>query len=92
MDSSVWDKALKILQYDPNIDIVTYESILSKMTVGHSDDIQLVLEARDEYSLSIVKSQKLGKTIENAIKLVNGDKPCVVNFILKGDKHRQRLR
>ena len=85
MDSSVWDKALKILQYDPNIDIVTYESILSKMTVGHSDDIQLVLEARDEYSLSIVKSQKLGKTIENAIKLVNGDKPCVVNFILKGD-------
>ena len=87
MDSSVWDKALKILQYDPNIDIVTYESILSKMTVAHSDDIQLVLEARDEYSLSIVKSQKLGKTIENAIKLVNGDKPCAVNFILKGDSN-----
>ena len=87
MDSSVWDKALKILQYDPNIDLVTYESILSKMTVAHCDDVQLVLEARDEYSLSIVKNQKLSKTVENAIKTVTDGKSCVVNFILKGDSN-----
>ena len=36
MDSSIWDNALKLLKFDENIDLVTYESILCKMSVAHS--------------------------------------------------------
>ena len=85
MGSSVWDRALILLQHDPNIDIVTYESILCKMSVSYSDNDVLVLAARDEYSLSLVKGQKLNKNIENAIKAANEGKTCAVKFILEGD-------
>ncbi len=85
MDSSIWNNALKLLQYDDDIDIVTYDSILSKMKVVHSDDDVLVLAARDEYSLSIVKNQKLSKRIEDAIRTANSGKTCAVKFILEGD-------
>lgn len=85
MDSSLWTNALSLLKFDDNIDIVTYESILCKMSVVHSDDDVLVLAARDPYSLDLVKSQKLSKLIENAIRHANQDKTCVVKFILQGD-------
>jgi chromosomal replication initiator protein len=87
MGSSVWEKALDILQFDENINIVTYESILCKMTVVHSDNDVLVLAARDEYSLDLVKGQKLNKIIENAIKTANEGKSCAVKFILAGDEN-----
>ena len=87
MGSSVWEKALDILKYDENINIVTYESILCKMTVVHSDNDVLVLAARDEYSLDLVKGQKLNKIVENAIKTANEGKSCAVKFILAGDEN-----
>ena len=69
MESSVWNKALALLKYDTaNIDMVTYDSILCKMSVVFCDDNMLVLAARDEFSLKLVKGQKLSKIIEDAIK------------------------
>ena len=85
MESSIWIKALTLLEYDDNINSITYESILKKMTVAHCDNDVLVLAARDEYSLSLVKGQKLGKTIENAIRTANGGNSLAVKFILEGD-------
>ena len=85
MESSVWTKALSLLKYDPNIDSVTYDSILCKMSVAHCDNDLLVLAARDDFSLGLVKGQKLGKIIENAIKTVNEDKPLSVNFVKQDD-------
>ena len=86
MESSVWEKAKKFLSYDENIDSFTYDSILCKMTVAHSDSDVLVLAARDEFSLNLVKGQKLGKSIENAIRTANDGKPIAVKFILEGDE------
>ena len=85
MESSVWNKALSLLKYDPNIDSVTYDSILCKMSVAHCDNDMLILAARDDFSLGLVKGQKLGKIIENAIKTVNDDKPLSVNFVKPDD-------
>ncbi|WP_051689140.1 chromosomal replication initiator protein DnaA [Butyrivibrio sp. AE2032] len=87
MDRSIWDNALKLLNYDSNIDKFTYDSILCKMSVAHCDNDVLVLAARDEFSLNLVKGQKLGKIIEEAIKTANGGKPCAVKFILEGDEN-----
>ena len=85
MESSVWNKALSLLKYDPNIDSVTYESILCKMSVAFCDNDMLILAARDDFSLGLVKGQKLGKIIENAIKTVNEDKPLTVSFVKQDD-------
>ena len=87
MDSSIWDNARQLLKFDENIDMVTYESILCKMRVVHSDNDVLVLAARDEYSLNLVKGQKLNKIIEKAIKAANNGKSCAVKFILEGDEN-----
>ncbi len=85
MDSTVWDNTLKLLKFDSDIDKFTYDSILCKMEIAHCDDDVLVLAARDEYSLSLVKGQKLNKKIEDAIKTCTDGKACAVKFILKGD-------
>ena len=85
MESSVWNKALSLLKYDPTIDSVTYESILCKMSVAFCDNDMLILAARDDFSLGLVKGQKLGKIIENAIKTVNEDKPLTVSFVKQDD-------
>ena len=86
MESSVWENALNLLKYDSNINTITYDSILCKMTVAHCDKDVLVLAARDEYSLDLLKGQKLNKTIESAIKTANDGKSCAVKFILQGDE------
>ena len=86
MESSIWDNALNLLKYDSNINSITYESILCKMSVAHCDKDVLVLAARDEYSLDLLKGQKLNKTIESAIKTANDGKSCAVKFILQGDE------
>ena len=85
MDSTIWDKVLKLLRFDSDIESVIYDSILCKMKIAHCDDDLLVLAARDEFSLNLVKGNKLGQKIENAIKTVNNDKACTVKFILDGD-------
>ena len=54
MGSSVWDNALTLLKLDKvNIDGVTYDSILSKMTVAHSDGDVLVLAVREILQICI---------------------------------------
>ena len=90
MDSAIWNNALKLLRFDNGIDSVTYESIISKMTVAFCDDEVLVLAARDEYSLSLVKGQKLSKIITAAIRAANNDNPVSVKFVLAGDENAVR--
>ena len=85
MESTIWDNALNLLKYDPNINSITYDSILCKMSVAHCDKDVLVLAARDEYSLNLVKGQKLNKLVEDAIRAANDGKSCAVKFILEGD-------
>ena len=87
MESVVWNKALALLKYDSaNIDMVTYDSILCKMNVVYCDDNMLILAARDEFSLKLVKGQKLSKIIEDAIKTVCDGKSMTVSFVLDGDE------
>jgi len=87
MDSAIWNNALKLLRFDNGIDSVTYESIISKMTVPYCDDSILILAARDEYSLSLVKGQKLSKIITSAIRTANENNPVAVQFVLAGDEN-----
>jgi len=87
MESTVWNKALALLKYDTaNIDMVTYDSILCKMSVVFCDDNMLILAARDEFSLKLVKGQKLSKIIEDAIKTACDGKSMTVSFVLEGDE------
>ena len=87
MESTVWHKALALLKYDTaNIDMVTYDSILCKMSVAFCDDNMLILAARDEFSLKLVKGQKLSKIIEDAIKTACDGKSMTVSFVLEGDE------
>lgn len=87
MDSAIWNNALKFLRFDNGIDSVTYDSIISKMTVPYCDDSVLILAARDEYSLSLVKGQKLSKIITSAIRTANENNPIAVQFVLAGDEN-----
>ena len=86
MESKIWENALELLKYDSNINSITYDSILCKMSVAHCDKDVLVLAARDEYSLNLVKGQKLNKLVEDAIRAANEGKSCAVKFILEGDE------
>ena len=90
MDSAIWNNALKLLRFDNGIDSVTYDSIISKMTVAYSDNEVIILAARDEFSLNLVKGQKLSKIIVDAIKKVNNDRPVAVKFVLEGDENAVR--
>ena len=90
MDSAIWNNALKLLRFDNGIDSVTYESIISKMTVAFCDNEVLVLAARDEFSLGLVKGQKLSKIITAAIRAANNDNPVSVKFVLAGDENAVR--
>ena len=90
MDSAIWNNALKLLRFDNGIDSVTYESIISKMTVAFCDNEVIVLAARDEFSLNLVKGQKLSKIIIAAIRAANEDRPVSVKFVLAGDDNAVR--
>lgn len=90
MDSAIWNNALKLLRFDNGIDSVTYDSIISKMTVAYCDDEVLVLAARDEFSLNLVKGQKLSKIVTSAIRAANEDRPVSVKFVLAGDENAVR--
>jgi len=86
MDASVWDNALKLLKFDTTLDQFAYDSILCKMKVVFCDDSVIVLSARDEFSLGLVKGQKLGKTVQSAINTAAGV-PVTVKFVLEGDEN-----
>ena len=90
MDSTIWNNALKLLRFDNGIDSVTYDSIISKMTVAYSDNDVIILAARDEFSLGLVKGQKLSKIIISAIRAANEDNPVSVKFVLAGDENAIR--
>ena len=90
MDSAIWNNALKLLRFDNGIDSVTYDSIISKMTVAFCDNEVIVLAARDEFSLNLVKGPKLSKIITAAIRAANEDKPVSVKFVLAGDDNAVR--
>lgn len=90
MDSAIWNNALKLLRFDNGIDSVTYDSIISKMTVAFCDDEVIVLAARDEFSLNLVKGQKLSKIVTAAIRAANEDRPVSVKFVLAGDENAVR--
>ena len=90
MDSVIWNNALKLLRFDNGIDSVTYDSIISKMTVAFCDNEVLVLAARDVYSLNLVKGPKLSKIITAAIRAANDDMPVSVKFVLAGDENAVR--
>ena len=90
MDSAIWNNALKLLRFDNGIDSVTYDSIISKMTVAYCDNDVIILAARDEFSLGLVKGQKLSKIITAAIRAANDDNPVSVKFVLAGDDNAVR--
>ena len=90
MDSVIWNNALKLLRFDNGIDSVTYDSIISKMTVAFCDNEVLVLAARDVYSQNLVKGPKLSKIITAAIRAANDDMPVSVKFVLAGDENAVR--
>ncbi len=90
MDSAIWNNTLKLLRFDNGIDSVTYDSIISKMTVAFCDNEVLVLAARDEFSLNLVKGPKLSKIITAAIRAANEDRPVSVKFVLAGDDNAVR--
>ena len=60
------------------------------MTVAFCDNEVIVLAARDEFSLNLVKGPKLSKIITAAIRAANEDKPVSVKFVLAGDDNAVR--
>ena len=86
VDTTVWENALKLLKYDPSVDNFAYDSLLMKMKVEYSDSDVMILSVRDEYSLTLVKGQLLGKTVQKAINTAAG-KNISVKFVLQGDSN-----
>ena len=84
IDTTVWENALKLLKYDTSVDRFAYDSILMNMKVEHCDSDVIILSVRDEYSLTLVKGQVLGKTVQKAINSAAG-KTIAVKFVPQGD-------
>ena len=89
MNSDLWDKSLKIMALDKRIEQTVYDSILSKSKQVHFDDGVLVIAARDDFSLSIIKNENLIPVINEAVDLVN-EGPVTVKFIKAGDENSLR--
>ncbi|SCW51250.1 chromosomal replication initiator protein [Ruminococcaceae bacterium YRB3002] len=89
MSSDLWEKSLKILSLDDRIDSVVYDSILSRIRQIHLENGILVLAARDDFSLKIVKGNELSSIITEAVSVVNGS-PVSVKFIKEGDENSLR--
>ena len=86
IDTTIWENALKLLKYDASVDKFAYDSLLMKMNVEYCDSDVMILSARDEYSLSLVKGQVLGKTVQKAINTA-ADKNISVKYVLQGDSN-----
>ena len=90
IDTTVWENALKLLKYDTSVDKFAYDSILMNMKVEHCDQDVIILSVRDEYSLTLVKGQVLGKTVQKAINSAAG-KTIAVKFVLQGDANAVKV-
>ena len=86
VDTTVWENALKLLKYDPSVDKFAYDSLLMNMKVEFCDPDVMILSVRDEYSLTLVKGQTLGQTVQKAINSAAG-KTITVKFVLQGDEN-----
>ena len=86
VDTTVWENALKLLKYDPSVDKFAYDSLLMNMRVEFCDPDVMILSVRDEYSLTLVKGQTLGQTVQKAINSAAG-KTITVKFVLQGDEN-----
>lgn len=89
MNSDLWDKSLKIMALDKRIEQTVYDSILSKSKQVHFDDGVLVIAARDDFSLNIIKNENLIPVINEAVDHVN-EGPVTVKFIKAGDENSLR--
>lgn len=82
-ESDLWKRTLKVLSFDSRVDGV-YDAIIVPLKQVHCDRKQIILEARDTYSLNILKGNELNSIISEALNSVNGA-PITLNFVLKGD-------
>ena len=86
VDTTIWENALKLLKYDSSVDKFAYDSILMNMKVEHCDSDVIILSVRDEYSLTLVKGQVLGQTVQKAINSA-AHKTISVKYVLQGDEN-----
>ena len=86
MKKNLWEDTKEILKYDNRINKVTFDTIISKLKTENDGGSVLVLSARDEYSLSLLKGQELGNIINSALKIVSDNKNISVKFVLEGDR------
>ena len=87
MNKNLWEDTKELLKYDNRINKVTLDSIIGKLKVEHESSSVLVLAARDEYSLSLLKGQELGDIIQGALRTVSGNKSINVKFVMEGDQN-----
>lgn len=86
MNKNLWEDTKEILKYDNRINKVTFDTIISKLKTEYDGGSVLILSARDEYSLSLLKGQELGDIIKSALKIVSDNKNINVKFVLEGDR------
>ncbi|MCR4688903.1 MAG: chromosomal replication initiator protein DnaA [Saccharofermentans sp.] len=86
MDKTIWEQALNLIKFDPGIDKFTYDSVLKPMKVAYCEDNVLVLEAKDDYCLTLAKGESLGKIISTAIRSAT-NRDVKVSFVKAGDNN-----
>ena len=84
----LWDKTLKVLAFDSRVSSI-YDTFIATLKEVYTDKSVIVLEARDEYSLGLIKGNELSTIINDALNSVNGS-PVTVQFIKKGDENSLR--
>ena len=85
MGEDIWSLSLRVLSYDSRVDRVLLDNFLSKMKqVSYENDI-LVLSCRDDYSLNIVKGQKVDDYIKSAVSTV-ADRKISVKYVVEGNE------
>ncbi|MBP5262079.1 MAG: chromosomal replication initiator protein DnaA [Clostridiales bacterium] len=89
MDTELWNKTLKILSYDSRVNGV-YDAFIVPLTQVHCDGGVIILEARDEYALRILKGNEVSSVINEALNSLNGS-PITLKFVLKGDPDAVRV-
>jgi len=88
MVSDLWNKTLKILSFDNRVDVL-YDAFIVPLNEVYCDKSMIILEARDEYALKILKDNKSSSVINEALNSINGS-PITLKFVLKGDKNSLR--
>ncbi|MCR5593228.1 MAG: chromosomal replication initiator protein DnaA [Saccharofermentans sp.] len=84
MNENIWSSTLNILSYDSSVDRVILDTFLSKMKQVSYEGNILVLSCRDDYSLNLVKGQKINGHIRSAVSSVAG-REISVKYVLEGD-------